>query len=215
MDHLKSLVKIHILTICAIISIISMAMPFVIVKAEADIAGYAGNSTSTTSGFSSISRSIFALLLIVGPILIIAMNYIKPLEKYKAILAIMVPIVCIISLIIVFFQVKSATVSASGGGYAMEVSASLGVGAIFALFSYLATIVAGAVTYYNFTLDKKGFEKLKKESFGFAKNVQSKVSGTVKKGEENISSDSEENITTLNTLESGQRSMETKEKKNY
>ena len=30
-----------------------------------------------------------------------------------------------------------------------------------------------------------------------------------------VSSDSEENITTLNTLESGQHSMETKEKKNY
>jgi hypothetical protein len=108
------------------------------------------------------------------------MNYVKQLEKYKGVLAIIVPIVCIISLIIVLLTAKSFSPSASANEYASaEVDLKVGIGAILLLISYIATVVAGAVTYHSFTLDKAGIDKLKAEATGLIDATQNKISGVI------------------------------------
>ena len=177
----KALVKQHILTICAALSLLALALPFISVKMEVEVMGMASGSESVTSGFGTLGKSVFAFLLILGPALIIVMNYIKPLEKFKGIIAVAAPLACIADLILVFFSVKSASASASGAGGSVEVSASLGIGALLALVSYVATVIAGAVTYHNFTLDKAGLEMLKERGKGLVQKTKDGASSVTAK----------------------------------
>ena len=57
---------------------------------------------TTITGFDTIggeSSSLFSWLMLISPIVLVAMNYIKQLDKYKSILAIILPIVSVISAI--------------------------------------------------------------------------------------------------------------------
>lgn len=189
MENLKSFIKTHILTICAVISLVVMAFPFVIINTEMEVMGQSAGSQVIVSGFKAIEKSFFTFLLIVGPVVIAIMNYVKPLEKYKGLLAVAVPVACIIIFIIVFLQVKGSQVSASGGGFmSTEIKAGIGIGGILALASYVATAIAGAVTYHNFTLDKEGLKKLKEEGLAMAKNLQDKASDIVSSATDSIGS---------------------------
>ena len=100
---IKKLLNTHLLTIFAIISIISLAMPFVIIKSEVEVLGQSINKEVVINGFQALNTSLFTLILIIAPALVATMNYIKPIENYKGIIAIVAPVVCIVSLIIVFF----------------------------------------------------------------------------------------------------------------
>lgn len=162
---IKSLVKQHILTILCILALVALMLPFLSVTAEVESSFVTSDASTTTSGFDAIQKVFLGWGLVLGPVLLIAMNYIKKLEKYKGILAIIVPIVCLVIEVITFFQAKGISASASGGNafVSMEVNASLGIGFFVLILVYLGMIVAGAVLYHNFTLDKAGLERLKTE----------------------------------------------------
>jgi len=180
-EKMKTLIKQHIITILCVLSILALFLPFAKVTAEMSMMGASSQSSNTVTGFTAAQEGILGYLLLVGPALLIAMNYVKALEKHKSLLAIAVPAVCLVVLIIVFMQAKGSAVKAAGGGgmVEMETKVSLGIGIIIAGLSYLATIVAGGVLYHNFTLDKAGLEKLKAESANFIGNAQEKISHTV------------------------------------
>ena len=176
---IKALFKKHMLTIFAVISLIALALPLCTIVTETESFIGSTSAKATVSGFSAMGKSFFAYFMLIGPALIIAMNYIKPLEKYKGILAIAIPLVCIVSAILVFIQVKGSSASASNEYASAEISANIGIGLILAFLSYIATAVAGAVTYHNFTLDKAGIEKLKQSSKEMINSVSSKASEVV------------------------------------
>lgn len=176
---MKEIAKKHIITILCVISIIALFLPFAKVTAEMDIMGYGGSSSKNVSGFEVAKAGYLGFILLIGPIVLIAMNYVKQLEPHKGILAIAVPALCFVVLIIVFFQAKKFGLSALGGNdgaFDIEIKASLGIGFVIAALSYIASIVSGAVIYHNFTLDKAGLEKLKSESANIIQAAQQKVS---------------------------------------
>lgn len=182
MDIKKMLQK-HVLTILCAAAVLVLLLPFISVSAEISSSFVSAESSVTTTGFSAMGSTIFGYGLLAGPVLLVAMNYVKKLEKYKGLLAILVPIVCLIIEVITFFQAKGASASASGGFVNVEVSASLGIGFILLIVIYIAMIVAGAVLYHNFTLDKQGLERLKSEGAGFLGNGMDKIKeGTAKIG---------------------------------
>lgn len=164
---IKRLLKQHILTILCVVALAALLLPFLSTTAEvsSSLVG-SSKSTASTSGITAIGFAFLGWGLVLGPVLLVVMNYIKSLEKYKGLLAIVVPIVCIIIEIITFFLAKSASVAASNstGFMNMEVKTSLGIGFFVLIFVYLGMIVAGAVLFHNFTLDKAGLERLKNES---------------------------------------------------
>lgn len=161
----KSLLKRHILTILCVIALLVLFLPFFSVTSEMEIMGQSSVSKATITGFNAVTKTFLGWALIIGPILLVVMNYVKQLEKRKGLLAIAVPIVCLVFEIITFFQAKSVSVSATGGdGMAsMDVKTVLGIGFFALILVYLGMIVAGAVLYHNFTLDKAGLERLKTE----------------------------------------------------
>lgn len=184
MENFKSLFIKHGLVILAVISILVLALPFYTITGEAsvdmgdlglDIDVPSAESKTTVDGFKALNTSIFAYVLIIGPALLIAMNYISQLGKYKGILAIAVPAACIVSMIIIFLTAKSSYIKASGGMMEMEVKLGLGIGAVLAFISYIASIICGAMTYHNFTLDKSGLEKIKNAGLNFVENAQAAI----------------------------------------
>lgn len=174
-------VKKHMIMILCILSILLLLLPMVTVVSSMESAFISAGETSKAQiGFAAIKAGgIFGYLLIIGPALLVAMNYIEKLGKYKGVLAIVVPIVCVFALIIVLMQAKSGGASADIGVASMKVTVKLGIGAILLFITYIATAVAGAVIYHNFTLDKAGVEKLKGSAGEFFSAAQERVCGAI------------------------------------
>ena len=190
--NFKSLLKQHILTILCVIALVVLILPFFSVTAEMEILGQSSSSSTTTTGFDAIKEVFLGWGLVLGPILLVAMNYVKQLEKHKGLLAIIVPIVCLLIEIITFFQAKGASASASGGNgmASAEIKATLGIGFFALILVYLGMVVAGAVLYHNFTLDKAGLERLKTEGADLFGDVINKI----KEGSFNIINSANEKI---------------------
>lgn len=163
--NIKELFKNHILTILSALAIIALFMPFLSINTEIDSAFGSTKSSVTTTGFRAIGEAFLGWGLIIGPVLLIAMNYVKRLENRKGLLAITIPFACILIEIVTFFQAKGASAAASGGNgmVEMDVKASIGIGFILLILIYVGMIISGAVLYHNFTLNKAGLERLKAE----------------------------------------------------
>ena len=179
-------VKKHIITILCILSILLLALPLASVTTNTQVSIDSEfmdvdippvETKASFSGFQALGKSVFAYLLIIGPVLLIAMNYIEQLRKYKGLLAIAVPAVCIAALIIVLLSVKSFSVSASTDVSSLEVKVTWGIGAFLLLASHGATALAGAVTYHDFKMNKEGLAKLKDSAGELLDSAQQKVSG--------------------------------------
>lgn len=183
---MKEIMKTHLITILCVISLIVLFLPFVTVTVEMEIMGISSGESQSLSGFTAATYGITGLVLIVGPILLIAMNYIKQLGKYKGLLAIAVPIICIIFCIIVIIQAKSLAVKAMGGDFGYNIKISPAIGSILALLSYIGTAVAGAMTYHNFTLDQVGLERLKQEGAQLLQSAKTSVTETAQNVSEAI-----------------------------
>lgn len=210
--NIKELLKQHILTILCAMALIALFLPFFSVTAEMEILGHSSSSSASTTGFNAIGHAFLGYGLIIGPVLLVAMNYIKQLEKHKGLLAIIVPIVCIVIEIITFFQAKGVSASASGGGGMVnsEVKATLGIGFFALILIYLGMIVAGAVLYHNFTLDKDGLERLKADGADLLGNSFEKI----KENSTNIISSASEKISNIQLNSSELDATERTQKKN-
>lgn len=207
---MKALLQKHLISVLCVISIIALAFPLCIVITDVSVMGFGDSARSGYNGFQAMQESLLAILLLAGPVLLIAMNYIKKLEKYQGILAIAVPVICLAALIIVCIQLGQLHVNGGDSAFlSMEVKTQIGFGAILAFLSYIATIVAGAVKFHHFTLDKAGLEKLKAEGSSLLQSTKGKVSETVQtvsaaveaagtKVQENLAADSTAKSTKVN-----------------
>ena len=164
-------VKKNIIAILCVISLVALVFTFGEITVSSSVNGEtAGNSDSSFGGLTAIGVSIFGYLLIAGPVALIAMNYVKQLEDKKGLLAVAVPVICIIAWIFVVINLdvlasSSTTASAAGMSAKVETDVSLSLGAYIALISYIATGIAGAFTFHGAkvkALKEKGESFVKK-----------------------------------------------------
>lgn len=186
---MNEILKKHSLTILCVLSVVLLALPMVSVKATMEVWGHEQVNEVFTSGFTAMSSGIFGYLMVAGPAILIAMNYIKPIEKYKGILAVAVPVVCLIALIITVMNADSLSASASNAVAEAKVSVSVGIGAILVGLSYFATAVAGMVTYHNFNLSNVNLDKIKNSGANLISAVQSKAGAVQSKTSESVEDD--------------------------
>ena len=96
----KEFILKNLITICCAASIILLFLPFANVSVSLESSFINASGSTTITGFDTIggeSSSLFSWLMLISPIVLVAMNYIKQLDKYKSILAIILPIVSVIS----------------------------------------------------------------------------------------------------------------------
>ena len=169
-------VKKNIIAILCVISLLTLVFTWgeFTTTANVDVAGYEASSSGamTFGGFTAVLNTIFGYLLIIGPVALIAMNYVKQLEEKKGLLAVAVPVICIIAWILVVINAdgiaaagSAAAQSASGGAASVKTEVSLSLWAYVALISYIATGIAGALTFHGAkvkALKEKGESFVKK-----------------------------------------------------
>ncbi|MDO4988050.1 MAG: hypothetical protein Q4E17_03335 [Synergistes sp.] len=163
---MKAILKAHALSIFSVIAVIALAFTFATITVKVPLLDVA--KSRSVSGFDTLDISSLGLILIAGPILVAVMNYIKALTPYKGKLAIIIPIICILCVVYIFMRVKETGIVSEYG----SISASPGFGLILAFLSYVAMIVAGAVEYHGYTLNKAGVEKLKRQGAEFVKKAE-------------------------------------------
>jgi len=178
-------VKKHLLTILCAVCLLLLLLPIANVtttmKVEAFGASSESKATTAVTGLSAAGSNVFAYLLILGPILLVAMNYIKQLDKYKSLLAVVVPAICLVGLIIVLLQCGSINAKASNSAASAEVSVSWAIGAYLLILAYIGTAIAGGVVYHGLRLDKEGLQQLKSGAANLVSSAQEKM-GEVKIG---------------------------------
>ncbi|MBQ7119980.1 MAG: hypothetical protein IJO09_07170 [Oscillospiraceae bacterium] len=164
-------VKKNIIAVLCVLSILTLVFTWgeFTTTANVEMAGVEASSSASQSfgGFAAAMNTIFGYFLIIGPVALIAMNYVKQLEEKKGLLAIAVPVLCIVAWILVVINADSiaAAGSAAAAGASVETEVSLSLWAYAALVSYIATGIAGALTFHGAkvkALKEKGESFVKK-----------------------------------------------------
>lgn len=181
-------VKKNLLAVCAALSVLAMFLPF----AKFTASGGGSDSAVSVSGFTSIFGeygSIISIVLLLGPVALVVMNYIRQLERYKLTLSVAVPGICLLFELITYFMVSGAMNAESGA--ASDIAGSLGIsvssdvrpqiGFFVLILIYIITAAAGLITYHGYTLDKDGIEKLKKGGAGITETVSKRAESTANK----------------------------------
>lgn len=144
------------MAICALISLVLTFLPFFGFSVET--VGY--EEKVTVTGITALfgeNRTIISLTLFIGPILIIIMNYINALKPYRRIIALLVPLLCIIFEIFTSVALRSVVMNTMGiadsaaktlGG-SIDYNTSLMIGFWLILLSYVLTAIIGFITYYG------------------------------------------------------------------
>lgn len=157
----NAFIRKNIMSFCALISIIFAFLPFASFSAKAG--DVTGNKISV-SGFETLfgvkeikvgsNSSIFGLILFLVPIIIIVMNYIKPLKPFKKYIAVGAPALGIIGEFITFFDLRG-TFKTFIQDEGAKLSSSLGIGFFLILASFILTAVVGLMVYHGIQLPKK------------------------------------------------------------
>ena len=164
----NSFIQKNAISICAALSILFAVFPFVKFTMESD---YTDATNEVLNGFSALFGSngtIISIVLFLGPILLVLMNYIKQLRPFRRIISVTVPVVCTIFEIITALALQAGFKAGSDvAGAANDAMASIGmdaglkssfslqIGFFLILFSYILTIAVGLVTYYGFKVPLK------------------------------------------------------------
>ena len=168
-DHIpikNSFIRNNILALCAACSLIFLVLPFASFSVGAATEDIVVESTKVSvSGFEALvgvkeikigsNSTIFAIFLLIIPLLIITMNYIKPLKSTKKWIAIGAPVIGILFEIITLLDIKKIFNTFLIAEEEVKLKTSLGIGFFLILISYILTIIVGLIIYHNMRLPKK------------------------------------------------------------
>lgn len=205
----KQFITQNLITICCVIALVCMFLPFLSIDSSASVAGVSASASQSVSGFEGVGMGAFGgIVLLAGPALLIVMNYIKQIEKYRGLLAIGIPALCIVMIVVNFFWIKS--LASAGGDMAGEIvgmgiesdtSATPGIGMILMIVAYLGAIVGGAINYHGLKLTKEGIKnfKLNTEALGDIKGDLSNLTSNIPVGKANATANTENNSSSGNS----------------
>lgn len=192
----KEFFKNNALTFCAVVSLISLFLPFAYMKVESSFLGDYGENISLLEFI--FDGGWIGTVLFLFPIVLIIFNYLKPVEHLKKIVGIAAPAVNAVAVLILYFII-------SGDYYGVSVIPSVG-------FFVAVAANAAAIVCSIFLCDKvsrpmndklqktkkssgkKGIEKAKNVAADKAADVASTVATAAKEQAELVSLKSEINV---------------------
>lgn len=161
----NSFVRNNIMTILAAVALVLLFLPFASFAAKADGAEIVSEEAIGVSGFELMfgvtkirvgnNRTIFAFLLLLIPLLLIALNYIKPLKPYKKMIAVVAPALGIVAEIISLLGIRGVFKSLLTSSGATDLKMSLGIGFFLIFLCYALIAVVGLVLFHGMELPKK------------------------------------------------------------
>ena len=184
---IKTIINKNGIPILCALSLFALFLPFATLTTTVELFGSASTESETVNGFGAVTDGTLGWGLVIGPVLLIAMNYVQQLGKYKGLLALAVPVICLILAIVNVMNAKNMAMGTSGGdNFNADIKIAIGIGAILYLLCNAGTAILGLVLYHDFTLDKAGLERLKSNGSELLSGVQEKVTQTVEDAKTNI-----------------------------
>ncbi len=205
---MKENVRKYLITGLCVLAILSLFLPFIGFDVKMELFGGSSGASEMSNGMTVIQESSLGFLLLIGPVFLAALPWIKPLAKWNKKLTIVIPIVCLISLVLTIFQMKSNGFDAYGEGIAVDMSVSIGIGAILAGISYIACAVLGVLMKGDIEMDKVGMEQLKSEGLSLLEKAQESVRGGTELVRLNSQLSAEEKTIEKTYLEIGKKYVE-------
>ena len=151
----KELIMKHLTAIICVVSVILLFLPFVNATAEASFMGTSVSASESMSGFDAIFEeggTVVAWLLLICPILMVVVTYVKQIEKFKKLAVLILPAVSILAAILCLFLIGPEQ-DIPG----VEFSITPHVGFFLLIVAYIGTFIAGAMSNYGLKLSKEGF----------------------------------------------------------
>lgn len=136
------MIKKYGITAVCILAIVALFLPMASVEVSTDYGfGEYNAEPVNLSGFEVALQGYVCMLLIVGPVLILAANYIELVKKFKAIIQTGVSALGIILTFVGYLQASSIASDAQmfGMGY-VDCEASIGFGGILCIVAYLSML---------------------------------------------------------------------------
>jgi len=150
------LIKKYGIKALCLIALIALFLPMATVNLESDIYD---NSTSL-SGFTVAFQGYICMLLIVGPIAIIAADYIAIVKRLKALVQVGVSILGIILTFVGYAQAsKIASAGQSAGMGFVDCTAKIGFGGILCIIAYIG--ILGITLFFQKNEIKENINALK------------------------------------------------------
>lgn len=131
-------VKKNLLKILCVIALIALFFPMATVSIEND---YYDAEVEVVSGLTAAFQGYVALLLIVGPIALIAADYLENIKQYKPIMVLAVPVICIIVTFVAYLQASS--IAAIADNAYVDVTSNLGFGGVLCIIAHIGIAIVG------------------------------------------------------------------------
>lgn len=153
--------------ICAFMCYIFYFLPFAKAVFEAENEYASASDSLTVNGFTATfggSGTFVGITILLGPAIIIALDYIAQLKPYKKIISTIGPLVCILFEIMTFIALKGTMKSGANISGDMveetEMSTKVGIqyGFVLVLIMYIVMGIAGYISYYGLKLPGKKVE---------------------------------------------------------
>lgn len=128
------------IAILCVVALIALFLPMATIETTTDYEFL--DSSTSISGFTVAFQGYVCMVLIVGPVVILAADYIALAKKLKAVLQAGVSVLGILLTFVGYLQASkiAAAGDAVGMGYA-DVEASLGIGGVLCLICYAGILV--------------------------------------------------------------------------
>jgi len=207
----KNFILKNIVTIACIASIIILLLPYAVFKVENEF--LPEPEITKFNGFDLVfgdGSNFFGWIILLVPIVLVLMNYIEKIKKFKTILTICLPLLSVMSGILSFFSVKRfATVAggagdaiASIGGVEQKSSFTPSIGFWLVIVVNICIAILGIMLMYGISLSKNSFNELKERissdaqngANGFLDSIQNSIGNDyVPQSDSKVNTDSENN----------------------
>ena len=146
--------------ILSIVALVAMFLPMLTIEASMNFYGVGGSHSNSVNGLDMIRQdSILWVLLLLGPVALLASSKVEMLKTREHVLGVIIPIVCLLFAVQALFFYGSFDVKTG----MMDTETSIGIGGILTMVSYAGILFLNAKKF-GYTFDKDGAKKLKENS---------------------------------------------------
>lgn len=133
------IIKKHGIKILCAIALIALFLPMASITVGSDYADY--ENTTNISGFTVAFQGYICMLLIVGPVAIVAADYIAIVKRLRALVQAGVSVLGVILTFVGYLQANNIAAAGDAGGMGfVDVEASLGFGGILCIIAYVGIL---------------------------------------------------------------------------
>lgn len=151
----------NIRTICCVGMIVLLFVGNLVEYSIEGIIDFSDGITGYEAAFNS--NSIYGILLLVVPALLLGLNYIKPLENKQSLVKFVAPMISLAVLVVIRLTIKNVVNNGNASAYGVSFHSSFGLSGWLYLVFCLILIAFGAIEHFKLNVTEESIKKVLKE----------------------------------------------------